>query len=327
MPAISSVSAIVGVAKQGSRGTIAANPTFAHGLKGGSPIKVDPSQSVLEVTTGKRAGSNVVREEVKNSSDIQAPGYLKSLGLYLLGALGSVVTTGAGPYVHTFATGDLPYLTIFEKGIGSTIQAIRDSKIEEVSIKWDGAKPVELSVKAQGTVFSYPSTFTPTVDETGSESFLVPVGGTFQLDVLGGSVTSARVQSGEITIKNNVATIADSTTIEAGDVADGNQEISLKLTIVPDDLVLFRSTVTGATGGTTVASDVPVGSVNLLFTENGPGTGQLAVTGSKVAFLTSFPDVDPKGGPVQLELAGMAVVASGATSPLIFALTNAQTAY
>jgi hypothetical protein len=325
--ALSSIGAIVGIAKQGARGTLAANPTFAHGVSGGSAIKVDPSQSALEVTTGKRAATNVVREEVKNSSEIQSPAYLRTLGLYLLGAMGTDVVTGAGPYVHTYATGDLPYLSIFEKGIGSTIQAIRDCKIEELALKWDGAKPLELSVKAQGTVFSFPSTFTPTTDETGSESFLVPVGGTFELDPIGSTLVSARVKSGEIVIKNAVSTIPDSTSIEAGDVSDGNQEISIKLTIVPDDLVAFRATVTGATGGTAVASDVPVGSVNLLFTENGPGSAQLAVAGSKVAFLTSFPDVDPKGGPVELELAGLAVIPSGGTSPLTFALTNSQPSY
>ena len=72
------ITAIVGVAKQASAGTLAANPTFAHGLMGGSPVQVEPQQAALEVTAGKRATYNVVRDTVNNGADIQAPAYMKS---------------------------------------------------------------------------------------------------------------------------------------------------------------------------------------------------------------------------------------------------------
>lgn len=323
---INSITAVAGVAKQTAQGALAANPTFAHGLAGGAPIAVESSQSALEVTTGKRASANVIRESVKASAEISAPAYLKSLGLYLLGALGTDTVTGSGPYVHTYATGDLPYLSIFAKGISSTIEAIRDCKIDELTLKWDGAKPVEMSAKAAGTVFSYASTFTAATDETASESFLVPVGGTFQFDTTGSTLASARVISGELSIKNNVATIDASASVVPVDVKEGIQEHTLKLTIVPDDLAEFRKTLTGSTSGTTISETVPTGSVSLVFKENG-GSGQLAVTGSKVAFLTSFPEADPKGGPIEIELAGIAVIPAGGTSPLTYALTNAQASY
>lgn len=323
---IQKITAISGVAKQASKGTIAANPTFAHGLTGGSPISVEPSQSALEVTAGKRASYNVVRDASVNGATIQAPGYLKSIGLWLLGALGTDTVSGTGPYVHTYSTSDLPYLSVFAKGIDSTIEGIRDCKVDELSLKWDGSKPVDLTVKTVGTVFSYPATFTPTTDETGSESFLVPIGGSFQIDVLGSTLASARVVGGELTIKNNVAGIDPSSAVEADDVWEGIQEHSLKLTIIPDSLAEFRKTVTGGASGTSVATVAPTGSVSLTFKENN-GTGQLVVTGSKVAFMTSFPDADPKGGAVQIELAGMAVMPAGGTAPLVYALTNAQASY
>lgn len=324
--ALSAINILAGVAKQASKGTIATNPTFAHGVNGGAVIAVEASQAPLEVTSGKRASFNVVRESVANSVNIQSPAYMKTLGLYLLGALGSDTVTGSSPYVHTYATGDLPYLSFFAKGIDSTIEGIRDCKIDELTIKWDNSKPLEITVKANGTVFSYPSTFTATTDETGSESFLVPVGGTFQVDVLGSTLAAATVTGGELTIKNNIANIDPSATIEAGDVWEGVQEHSVKLTIVPDDLSLFRKTVTGGASGTSASSSVPTGSLNLVFKENG-GTGQLAVTGSKVAFLTAFPEADPKGGPISIELAGTAVMPAGGTAPLVYALSNAQASY
>lgn len=323
---IQKITAVSGVAKQSARGTLAANPTFAHGLMGGSPLTVEPSQAPLEVTSGKRAAANMIRESSAAGADIQAPAYLKALGLYLLGALGSVTTTGSGPYVHTYATGDLPYLSVFAKGFGAEIQAVRDCKIDEITLKWDAAKPLELSVKAAGTVFSYPASFTPGTDETGSDSFLIPVGGQFLVDVAGSTPVAARVVGGELTIKNNIETISGSASIEAADVFEGIQEHELKLVIVPDDLAAFRSTITGSANGTSVAASVPIGSVSLAFKEN-LGTGGLTVTGSKVAFLTSFPEADPKGGSVQLELAGIAVMPAAGTAPLVYALTNGQASY
>ena len=323
---IQKVSALTGVAKQSASGTIAANPTFAHGLTGGAPISVEPNQSAVEVTVGKRAAYNVYRDTVVNGAEIQSLAYLKSVGLWLLGAIGTDTVTGTGPYVHTYSTGDLPYLSVFAKGIDSTIEGIRDCKVDELSLKWDGSKPVDMTVKTVGTVFSYPSTFVATTDETGSESFLTPIGGTFSIDVLGSTLVSARVIGGELTIKNNVAPIDPSATVEAGDVWEGIQEHSLKLTIVPDSLAEFRKTVTGNASGTAASTVAPTGSVSLTFKENN-GTGQLVVTGSKVAFMTSFPDADPKGGAVQIELAGLAVMPVGGTAPLVYALTNGQATY
>jgi hypothetical protein len=325
---ITAITAVAGVAKQSSKGNLPANPTFAHGLMGGAPITVDASQSALEVTTGKRAAANIIRESVTTSVEVQSPAYLKTLGLYLLGAMGSVTTTGSapGPYTHTFATGDLPYLGFFAKGIGADIEAIRDCKIDELTLSWEGARPLELSVSANGTVFSYPSTFTPSVDETASESFLVPVGGTFEYDPLGSSVASARVIGGELMIKNNVATIDASASVVSDDVQEGSQEHTLKLTIVPENLADFRKTVTGSGSGAGISETVPLGSVNLVFRENG-GTGTLTVTGSKVAFLTAFPEADPSGAAIEIELSGMALVAPGGTSPLTYVLANGQASY
>lgn len=323
---IQKITAISGVAKQAAKGTIATQPTFAHGVTSGAPISVEPTQAAVEVTVGKRAAYNVYRDTVVNGASINSLGYLKTLGLYLLGAIGTDTVTGTGPYVHTYSTGDLPYLSIFSKGIDNTIQGIRDCKIDELSLKWDGSKPVDISAKLLGTVFSYPATFTPTTDETGSESFLVPLGGSFQIDVLGSTLASARVVGGELMIKNNVAAIDPSAQVEADDVYEGVQEHTLKLTIVPDSLAEFRKTVTGNASGTAAATVAPTGSVSLTFKENN-GTGQLVVTGSKIAFTTSFPDADPKGGAVQIELAGLAVMPAGGTAPLVYALTNAQASY
>lgn len=401
---LQSFSAQSGIAKQGSKGTIAANATFAHGLTGGSPISVESTNTPVEVTAGRRVQYNVLREHVANGASIETLAYTRTLGLYLLGALGTDTVTGTIPnYVHTYSTGDLPYLSVFAKGFDATNQGIRDCKVDELTLKWDGNKPVTLSAKLAGTVFSYPASFGPTAvnissigfsvttatyttatnhglaigdsvtitgttaagnsgvftvitaptsttftitnaagsaqagaggaiakwaDETGSEAFLVPTGGTFQIDTTGGTLASARVISGELMIKNNVAEVNPAVSIESDDQWEGVQEHSLKLTIVPDNLNEFRKTITGGVAGSSVQNFLSFGSVSLLFKENGTGaTPQLLVTASKVAFSTAFPDADPKGGAIEIELAGIAVNTSAGVVPVTYALTSGQAAY
>ena len=318
---------VVGFAKQSAKGTIAANPTFTHGLTGGSPLVVDSQQSALDVTSSKRVQNNVYRDTVKNGANIQALCYLKTFGAYLLAAIGADTVTGAGPYVHTYSTNDLLYFTVFVKGVDGTIEAVKDCKLDELGLKWDGSKPVEMTAKFMGTNFSYPATFVATVNEENSESFLTPLGGAFTIDPIGSTLVAATVVGGELTIKNNLSPVDPSATVEASDQWEGVQEHSLKLTVIPDDLLAFRKTVTGAGAGTAASVTAPLGSVSLTFKENAAGTGGLVVTGSKIAFLTAFPDADPKGGPIQVELAGLAVLPTAGTAPLVYVLTNGQTAY
>jgi hypothetical protein len=323
---LQTLTAQIGVAKQSARGTIAANPTYAHGLSSGAPVMSEATQNPLEVTTGKRAASTMIREIVKSGGGGTFPAYIRTLGLYLLGAIGTDTVTGAGPYLHTYTTGDLPYLSVFAKGIGSEIAAVKDCKLDELSLKWEGAKPLELSISAMGTNFSYPSTFTVGTDDTGSDAFLVPVGGTFEVDVVGSTPATARVISGELTIKNNVSSVDASGSIEPVDQIEGLQEHEVKLTIVPDDMAAFREALTGASNGTAVASTVPYGAVNLVFKENG-GNGTLTVSGTKVAFSVAFPEASPSGETTKLELAGIAVLPAGGSSPLTYALSNGVATY
>ena len=287
---LQSFSAQSGIAKQAAKGTIATNVTYAHGLTGGSPISVESTNTPIEVTAGRRVQYNVLREHVANGASIETLAYTRTLGLYLLGALGTDVVTGSIPnYTHTYSTGDLPYLSVFSKGFDATNQGIRDCKVDELSLKWDGNKPVTLTAKLAGTSFSYPASFGPATvaiasiafasptatyttsashgltagdsvtitgttaagnsgvftvltaptgttftisntagaaqaaaggstakwaDETGSEGFLVPTGGTFQLDATGSTLASARVVSGELVIKNNITEVNPAATIE-----------------------------------------------------------------------------------------------------------------
>jgi|GEM_PF-1538558 len=324
---VQKITGIIGLAKQSAKGTIATAPAFAHGLYGGTPFSVVAQQDMLDVTASKRVAYNVYRKAVVNGSDFKAPSYLKSIGLWLLAALGTDTVTGTGPtYLHTYSTGDLPYLSAFTKGLDTTYEAVRDCKMDQLTLQWKSSEPVEASGKLLGTVMSYPATFVPGTDETGSESFLVPVGGSFQYDLDGSTLATARVVSGELSVNNNVAPIAPSASIEADDVYEARQDHGVKLTIVPDSLVDFRTAVTGSAAGASAAAVPTTGSFSLQFKENG-GAGTLTVTAAKCAFMCVFPDADPKGGAIQVELVGIPVMPAGGTAPVVYALSNTQATY
>jgi hypothetical protein len=134
------------------------------------------------------------------------------------------------------------------------------------------------------------------------------------------------VVKGELTVSNSCALVDLSAAIEADDIYEGEQVHGVKLTIIPDSLVDFRTVVTGSPTGTAAAAIPTTGSFSLVFKENN-GTGTLTVAAAKCAFLCAFPDADPKGGPVEVELVGLPVMPAGGTAPVVYALSNAQASY
>jgi hypothetical protein len=318
---------LAGVAKQVAKGTLEADPVFAHGVAGGKIIDSVPKQDFADVTSGSITPSNVDRTSIDSGVGFDTRAYLKVLGLYLLGLFGSDVVTGAGPYVHTFGLAAAqPYLSVFESYNGA-LRAMRDVKIDGITLKWKGNEPVTLTVKAAGTVLSFPLTFTPTTDETGSESFLVPVGGTFQIAIVGGVPVMARITEGEIDFNGGHDAVFASGTLEADD--PGARTLLLatcKLTVVPEDMAMWNTAATGTSDGSAYSPTAPYGSLAITLKENA-GTGSLAITGSKVAFETEYPDVDPKGGNAEIALVGKAAMAVGGTSPLVCVLSNGMATY
>lgn len=304
--ALQSAFAKVGVAKQSGKGSVAAAPTFAHGVTDGAVLNVDVQQSLDDLTGGSRAGVNVTRSGVMSGIEFSTRAFASSVGLWLFGALGAKAVTGSGPYTHTFtpATSDVPYLTGFGV-LDNNIYSVQDYKVDEFSVSFDGPAPVTVAVSGMGTVLGFPVSFSPTTDESYSTA-MRPVGGTFSIDVDGASGTSAtaRVTAGEVTISNNLDPIMLATSITPDDNMVGRMEVSCSFDIIPDDLAIWRTIVTGSSAGTTAASSPLFGTFSIQFTD---GTSTLTLAASKVAFVCDFPSADPAGGAVTLSLEGIAV--------------------
>lgn len=315
----------VGLAKQPAKGTAQTPPAFAWGVRGGEIVGLEIAQDREESTLS----NTLVAPAVNRRSTIPMGGFTSracpgSVGLLLLGALGAVATTGSGPtwtHVITPAT-DVPWLTL-TGDLAGIFRQVRDAKVDELSLSWSENDPLEVEAALIGTALSFPGAFgVPVVDEARAAHF-TPCGGTFLLDVASTVPVAAPVKAGTLKVANSLDAPILSGSSQPADVFPGTKVLDMSLTIVPDNLDTWRSIVTGSPAGAAPVCTTVYGSFDVLFAL---GTATLRLAAGRVAFVTDFPEADPAGGPVELQLAGMVVLPpSGAA--LTATLVNGVSAY
>ena len=297
-----------GISKQTAKGSPDADPTFGHGVRSGQVTSVELDQSADELTSTERFNSAAQRLGVTNGADFVTRVYPASMGLYYYAALGGIQTSGSTNYTHTITpAATLPYLSQFGR-IDTEYFRIQDSKIDELTITWDGTAPPELGVRTLGGTLLVGTTWTATTDESTDE-FLPTAGGTFQFDGETGTAVTANVVGGSITVANNLSTIVLSTSIDPSDVWEAVQTAEVTLRIVPDNLNDWQAVITGSDSGTAVQATPTYGSFDVTFTEDANTSLQIAAT--RVAFTADLPEGNPAGDAVELTLVGEVLKPSG----------------
>ena len=322
--AIQSAIAQVGFAKQSAKGTAAANPTFAHGITDGSIMSLEISQDRDLRTSGVLSASDVNRTSVVPAFGYSMRAHSKSIGLYLLGALGSVSTTGTTTYTHTFTPSNtLNYFSAFGQ-MNATNYKVTDARVNTLAVNFDEQGIVTAQVDGMGTGVTMTGvTFTPTVDDLYA-SYFSSISGTFQLSTSSGTPVAAKIKSGSITINNNLEPIDVAGAITPDDVINARREIDVTFDIVPDDFSAWLGLVTGSGSGTSIQSTPVYGSFNIVL-QNG-ATDTLTFNSTRVAFLADFPSADAGGGAVTISLAGMALKPA-ASNEITVTLINGQATY
>lgn len=308
--------ALVGLALQAARGSAQDQPSFAHGIYGG---KIGPELKNADdpVTSSYRFSTSGYRESIENGGDYTCPAYFKTIGCYLYGVMGGVDTVAG---THTFTVADtLPFWTFWAALDDGRIVRLDDSKISEVSIKWEGNKPAEVSVTLLGCEMfglragDEPVTMVPLVTEGGDDRF-TPVGGSFKVAV-DGVAAEAQITGGEIKMTNKVERRVVSGSLQANDVQEATFEAEITVTVMPDDLDLWADAC---------SDEIVYGAFEFGF---GIGDETLVLSGDRVPFVVPPYDVDPGGGSVELELTGLAKGTIAGASPITAVLENSVTAY
>jgi hypothetical protein len=309
MPPVQSALAQVGLASQAVKGTPTANPTYAFGVTGGPVIVANTDQAISDLTSSKRNSSYVDLSTRQTGFDISTRAFTRTIGLLM--------------YTHTITPANtLPLLTTWGS-LDSTVFAVQDCMVDTLELSWDGTKPVEVKASGMGTTMNFAPTFTPGTDETGA-SFLLPIGGTFKLDVASSTPVTAKITGGSVKINNNLADRTLSGSVVPDEVFPGRQEIEASVKLLPDNLLDWRAAYTGATGGTTAQQSPVYGSYEFTFVD---GTSSLKLQALRTSFIIPFPDANPSGGPTEVDASGLTIVQSGGGAALTATLINGVTSY
>lgn len=322
----------VGLSKQASKGSAGSTPaTFGFGVKGGRifdlPITSDYEELTLNGATSDRFAPQINRTEAAPGAAFQTRAWPKTIGAFLLGALGADSVSGVGPYTHVITPAmTLNYWTLFTK-FGSTpeYEKLADCVFDEVTIAWDQRNPVEVDAKLLGITptFGAGGVWTATNDEN-NQDFFTPIGATLQLDTDSSTPVTAKIKAGSIKIANNLDPVIVSNAITPDDLVPALQTVEGTFTLVPDDFTDWRGIVAGAAAGTTLQSTTEYGAFSILLPLS---PHSLTLATSRCEFLAEYPESDPKGGAMELELAFRVARPTGGTAAFTATLVNATASY
>lgn len=310
MPPIQKSISYLGLARQSAgKGTPVTTALVGVGTLGGQtfqvPIDQDADPQTLAGGANDRFAPSAVRTAIHPGAEAQLRAYPKTAGLLFYGALGANVLAGAGPFTNTATPAQtLPYFTVFGR-MGSEHARATDAVVDTLSLEVDETNPASMSVtfRAAGAPLLGQSAPTYTNDES-VVPFMGGVGGTFQVDVDGTSLATARLTGFTCEINNNLEEVMLAAAIAPDDVFPAQQTIEGTIRMKPVDLADWRSVLTATPAGTT-ASNVPVyGSFSIKIVDPiTPASNFLTLTSNRASMLTDFPEGDPGGGAVELEFA------------------------
>lgn len=314
--------------KQTLFGTLAATRKYGFGLRSGTLYDAGLSQAYEELTTANRFPQSAYRESFDPIVDCVSRAWPRSVVMLLENALGSRNTTGAGdPFLHTITPADAPgYLTAATR-LDTDYIKIRDCRVDTLSFSWDQARPLEMGMRLMGCVSTFGvASGDPSTDDSGEQSFY-PAGGIFQLDTDSSTPVTADITGGTITIANHLEPVHVSRGLEPVDVSPGLHEITVTLRMIPASaLSLWRSIITGTDAGTAISNAPVYGSFHTLFTITA-GTRDLDFAASRQAWTGAYPEPDPAGGPVELELTSTVLKPAGAAFTALVHNQDAATSY
>lgn len=310
----------VALAKQVALGSVAPSGTagLQIGVKAGVVASVDISQDDIGMTWGSRVSEGEDRGAMTPGAAFDVVAMPASVGHLLNAALGAPSTSGSGTYTHDFTPqSSLPYYTIHARK-GSEYFRVGDSILSELELAWEGTKALVAKATWIGCDYGFLSgAYTAATDERPKDGSLRGAGGTFQ--VLG---VDAIVKSGSVKIANGAEAVHGSAQSYPETIALKMVQITGTLTIVVEDLSMFRRVVTGSNSGQAASAVEFVGDIDLVWTD---GTNTLTVDINDASLMTEFPDTTAEGGPVELQIAFK--VQAGDAVPCKVTLVNSTASY
>ena len=329
---------LAAIAKQTNRDTPAAQPTFMHGLTGGSPFGVSRSIATTDVTCGSRAPSDARVDSIEVTPKIESLCYPDVLGMYLLAACGNVKTTAvtgkgdaaSGYYTHVFTMGSaLDYFTIWSQiGMDGFTRA-DGCKCDELTFTATGNEHLAMSASWQGIDGEVGLASIPgSVQASCFGGKYTTTDCDFKIDASGPTPAKALVSEATFTIKNNVSGLRSLGRATSREIAEGKCQFGVSVTTIPDNLKEYQKLLTGAADKTKITSTVVNGSVYAKFFHTDDPKQTLEFSASHLPFTADFPELDPSGNEAAIQFStDNAIIATADESPMTITLTNKVASY
>jgi hypothetical protein len=296
----------VSFAEQSAKDSAATAGQFRVGVSTGNIIQFGTDNNPLPSTWDSRITDATERTQAMPHGAFTVITMKKTIGAILKGLLGSHAVAGADPYTHTFSLANtLPYYSIFaEYDIGGQAEQHRmeNMKFNSGEFSWAERGALMCALDVMGSAISFDQGPGSPTDERSSGGYFKSVGGSLNIDG-----ASARVKSGGITIANELTEVIDGTKVLPDDVFEGMVGINVSLTVVPDNMDLWRKHLTGSASGTSVQDTPYEGSLDVTFADVETTTYSLRFDIDKMPFMAAFPASDPSGGPAEIVVEGVAI--------------------
>lgn len=324
---------LAGIAFQTDRDTAATEPTFVHGLTGGSPFGASRSIANTAVACGNRAPSDARVDSIEITPSVQALCYPDTIGAYLYAALGKVETTAAstaGYYKHVFTMGStIPYATIWSQvGVDNFTRA-------------DGCKCGTLELTATGNEhLAMQADFQGIDAEIGIDAIPGDVSAScfggkytttdcvFKIDASGETPAEALVSEGSFTFENNLSALTSLGRVTPREIAEGNLSAGCSVTTIPDDITEYKKLMTGSADSTAITGKVVLGSVYAKFYHTEDTNMTLEIEVNHCPFTAEYPEVDPEGNEATIQFTtDAAIIAAAGESPVTVTLVNKVASY
>jgi hypothetical protein len=322
MAGLSGKSAWIAGAKQTAKGVAATDPTFKNAFSGGNIAPVLETDRLSETDSSRdQSAAYITTSGVEGSPEL----YVRpeSLGFYLAGVLGSVVTTGTTNFTHVMKPGQvLPWYT-FWKNIGGAdglYEKYTDCIVGSLSISAEAGAPLTATAGIQGLTPERLTTDPAVAVDMDSDTVF-----NFNKAAvsLGGGPTRL-VRSFELTVENNVER-QQTDDVVPYDISFGQREISLGFDMLFENLDEYNKFYYGGSAGTQITDSIFTTDAQFTFTID--VDTEIAFTLPSIAY-EEFPlEPDPGGAPIVSSIRAVAQKQTGITDLLTATLKNTTASY
>lgn len=309
---VSSRNAVCGFGRQTAEGTALTVPKFETAMGGGG---INPARETAELpwTNDSRDPLGHYVSLTRGDFGLDLPVLPVSAAALLQGALGTLVSTGLGPYEHAITPANsVPWMSWFF-GIGGEYLKLADAKINRLVISGSAGSPLNARVEGMGKTI----TRTQPAAKWGAPGlaedetpFLRFINAAIRLTQSGtpASTIVHNIPNFELTIENNLdARQTDGIGYQY--IGEGNRVVRISATdVMMEDFDFIKTTHFGSLTGTTPSTQPIYGSMELTFTGSDEATA--ATRSLKLALPrlhwegAEWPKADPGGAPITYALAG-----------------------